>query len=69
MSILTISSKHPVRKKQQIACRSVTNRARKELKKKQNDLWKKLTQAGLVAKSVSVTDFLKIRVMRIAFYA
>ena len=67
MSILTLSSICPVRKKRQIACSSVTNRARKDLKKKQNDPWKKLIQADLVCKSVSMIDFLQNRVMRIAF--
>ena len=33
MSILTLSPIRPVRKKRQIACSSVTNRARKEFKK------------------------------------
>ena len=35
--------------------------------KKQNNPWEKLIQTDLVAKSVSITDFLKNWVMRIAF--
>ena len=33
MSILTLSQIHSVRKKREIACNSVTNRARKDFKK------------------------------------
>ena len=59
-------SNTPHKKTQHIACSSVTNRARKDFKN-QNDPGKKLTQVGLVAKSVSIIGFLKNRVMRIGF--
>ena len=67
MSILTLSPINPIRKKRQIACSSITNMLEKILKK-QNNPWEKLIQTDLVAKSVSITDFLKNRVMRIAFF-
>ena len=63
MSILTLSPINPIRKKRQMACSSITNRARKDLKKSLG----KTDPDGSSCQICIYYRFPKNRVMRIAF--